>query len=121
MPVYFNNKLNKKKLKMKKNAMDPVNFEEERKNDPKYKTELCKSFMQNNFCIYGNKCRFAHGYKELVHKKQINNYKQKTCNSFFNRLFNYFFSVISFIFDIIYVLENIKSSACFQLRKMQRY
>lgn len=85
MPVYFNDKLNKKKLKMKKNAMDPVNFEEERKNDPKYKTELCKSFMQNNFCIYGNKCRFAHGYKELVHKKQINNYKQKTCNSFFNK------------------------------------
>jgi hypothetical protein len=85
MPVYFNDKLNKKKLKMKKNAMDPVNFEEERKNDPKYKTELCKSFMQNNFCIYGNKCRFAHGYKELVRKKQINNYKQKTCNSFFNK------------------------------------
>ena len=70
---------------MKKNAMDPVNFEEERKNDPKYKTELCKSFMQNNFCIYGNKCRFAHGRSELVHKQQINNYKQKTCNSFFNK------------------------------------
>ncbi len=87
MPIYFNDKLHKKKLKMKKNAMDPVNFEEERKNDPKYKTELCKSFMQNNFCIYGNKCRFAHGYKELVHKKQINNYKQKTCNSFFNKGF----------------------------------
>ena len=87
MPVYFNEKfkLNKKKLKMKKNAMDPVNFEEERKNDPKYKTELCKSFMETNFCVYGNKCRFAHGYKELVVKKQINNYKQKTCNSFFNK------------------------------------
>ena len=87
MPVYFNDKyrFNKKKLKMKKNAMDPVNFEEERKNDPKYKTELCKSFMETNFCVYGNKCRFAHGYKELVNKKQINNYKQKTCNSFFNK------------------------------------
>ena len=87
MPVYFNEnyKINKKKLKMKKNAMDPVNFEEEKKNDPKYKTELCKSFMQTNFCCYGNKCRFAHGYKELVVKKQINHYKQKTCNSFFNK------------------------------------
>ena len=85
MPVYFNQKykLNKKKLKMKKNAMDPVNFEEERKNDPKYKTELCKSFMETNFCVYGNKCRFAHGYNELVVKKQINHYKQKPCNSFF--------------------------------------
>ena len=87
MPVYFNEnyKINKKKLKMKKNAMDPVNFEEEKKNDPKYKTELCKSFMQTNFCCYGNKCRFAHGYKVLVVKKQINHYKQKTCNSFFNK------------------------------------
>ena len=87
MPVYYNEKykINKKKLKMKKNAMDPVNFEEERKNDPKYKTELCKSFMETNFCVYGNKCRFAHGYKELVSKKQINHYKQKMCNSFFNK------------------------------------
>lgn len=86
-PVYFNEnyKVNKKKLKMKKNAMDPVNFEEEKKNDPKYKTELCKSFMETNFCVYGNKCRFAHGLKELVVKKQINHYKQKTCNSFFNK------------------------------------
>ena len=84
MPIYFNEKyLNKKKLKMKKNAMDPVNFEEERKNDPKYKTELCKRFMETNFCEYGNKCRFAHGYNELVVKKQINHYKQKLCNSFF--------------------------------------
>lgn len=80
-----NYKMNKKKLKMKKNAMDEVNFEEEKKNDPKYKTELCKSFMDTNFCVYGNKCRFAHGYKELVVKKQINHYKQKTCNSFFNK------------------------------------
>ena len=89
MPVYFNQnyKYNKKKLKMKKNAMDPVDFEEEKKNDPKYKTELCKSFMETNFCVYGNKCRFAHGYKELVVKKQINKYKQKLCNSFFNKGF----------------------------------
>lgn len=73
----------KKKLKMKKNAMDPVDFEEEKRKDPKYKTELCKSFMETNFCVYGNKCRFAHGYKELVVKAQINNYKKKMCNSFF--------------------------------------
>ena len=87
MPIYLNEKykLNKKKLKMKKNAMDPVNFEEERRNDPKYKTELCKSFMETNFCVYGNKCRFAHGYNELVIKKKINHYKQKHCNSFFNK------------------------------------
>lgn len=76
-------KFQKKKLKMKKNAMDPVDFEEEKRKDPKYKTELCKSFMETHFCVYGNKCRFAHGYKELVVKTQINNYKKKYCNSFF--------------------------------------
>ena len=80
-------KMNKKKYKLKKNAMDPVNFEEEKKNDPKYKTELCKTFMETNFCAYGNKCRFAHGYKELVVKKQINHYKQKLCNSFHKKGF----------------------------------
>ena len=78
-------RINKKKIKMKKNAMDPVNFEEEKKNDPKYKTELCKSFMENNFCVYGNKCRFAHGYDEFVFKQQVNHYKQKLCNSFYRK------------------------------------
>ena len=43
--------------------------------------------METNFCVYGNKCRFAHGFKELVVKKQINNYKQKMCNSFFKKGF----------------------------------
>ena len=88
-PIYPKEKsrINKKKFKMKKNAMDPVNFEEEKKNDPKYKTELCKSFMETNFCIYGNKCRFAHGYDELLFKQQINNYKQKLCNSFYKKGF----------------------------------
>ena len=76
-------KNNKRKIKMKKDALEPVDFEEEKRKDPKYKTELCKSFMQTNFCVYGNKCRFAHGYKELVVRTQINNYKHKTCNSFF--------------------------------------
>ena len=69
---------------MKKNALDPVDFEEEKRKDPKYKTELCKTFMQKHICQYGNKCRFAHGENELVTKTQNNNYKKKTCKSFFN-------------------------------------
>lgn len=81
---YYKHKTKKKKLKLKKNALDKVDFEEEKKNDPKYKTELCKSFMENNFCQYGNKCRFAHGEDELVIKDKISNYKKKLCKSFFN-------------------------------------
>ena len=73
----------KQKPKMKKNALDSVDFETEKKLDPKFKTELCKSWTDCNFCVYGNKCRFAHGKNELSFK-QVNasKYKQKDCNSF---------------------------------------
>ena len=33
--------------------------------DPKYKTELCKTFSDTGICPYGDKCRFAHGKEEL--------------------------------------------------------
>jgi len=73
----------KQKQKLKKNALDFVDFDEEKKNDPKYKTELCKSFRDTNFCPYGNRCRFAHGKKELgIKNLDTNKYKQKQCNSF---------------------------------------
>jgi len=71
------------KTKMKKNANEHVDYENEKKKDPKYKTELCKSYSQTNFCVYGNKCRFAHGSNELSEKPVVlNKYKQKECNSF---------------------------------------
>lgn len=72
-----------KKLK-KKNADDPVDMNKEYILDPKYKTELCKSFEETKFCTYGNKCRFAHGKKELFQKTDnIANYKKNECKSFF--------------------------------------
>ena len=80
----FKYKPKNKKLKLKKNALEKVDIEEEKRKDPKYKTELCKTFMENNFCQYGNKCRFAHGDEELVIKEKINNYKRKLCKSFYN-------------------------------------
>jgi hypothetical protein len=72
-----------KNKKMKKNANEFVDIEKERQNDPKYKTELCKSWMDTNFCVYGNKCRFAHGRHELSCKTiNQNKYKQKSCQNF---------------------------------------
>lgn len=73
-----------RKMKLKKNALDTVDLAKESKNDPKFKTELCKSWIETGFCIYGNKCRFAHGRDEIF-DKPINNtkYKQKNCISFF--------------------------------------
>lgn len=73
----------KQKLKMKKNAMEYVDYESEKKLDPKYKTEMCKSWTDTNFCVYGNKCRFAHGKQELFGKPVSGSkYKLKECNSF---------------------------------------
>lgn len=79
--VFVNGK--KQKIKMKKNALDPVDIEEEKKKDPKYKTELCKSYMETGICLYGNRCRFAHGEKELAEKTGGENYKKKPCKAFF--------------------------------------
>jgi hypothetical protein len=75
--------VNDKKIKLKKHANEFVDIENEKKNDPKYKTELCKSFTETNFCVYGNKCRFAHGRGELFGKPiDQTKYKVKECNSF---------------------------------------
>lgn len=76
------------KQKLKKNATDQVNLEQEFKKDPKYKTEMCKSWIAMGFCVYGNKCRFAHGRQELFDKASTNiKYKQKPCLSFYQNGF----------------------------------
>ncbi len=40
--------------------------------DPKYKTELCKSFIAKGMCRYKYKCRFAHGINDLMKKPNDN-------------------------------------------------
>ena len=30
-------------------------------NTLRYKTEMCKNFVANNYCDYGERCQFAHG------------------------------------------------------------
>lgn len=34
----------------------------------KFKTEMCKNWMEYGKCNYGRKCQFAHGKNELVEK-----------------------------------------------------
>ena len=41
--------------------------------NPRYKTVLCKKFMVNQSCPYGDKCQFAHGEQEL---RPLNNQAQ---------------------------------------------
>lgn len=46
----------------------------------KVKTELCKSFVKNGTCTYGDSCAFAHGEAELQKKKHVpSRYKTKLC------------------------------------------
>ncbi len=35
----------------------------------KYKTEMCKNWIEIGVCRYGNKCQFAHGDFELLGKQ----------------------------------------------------
>lgn len=34
--------------------------------EAKYKTEMCKNWVETGKCNYGEKCKFAHGKNELV-------------------------------------------------------
>src|SRR5690242_6149199 len=78
-----NNNKDKQKVKLKKNALEFVDKDSEKKMDPKYKTELCKSYKNNGFCVYGNKCRFAHGNDDIFGKAlNSTKYKLKECNGF---------------------------------------
>ena len=75
-----NNKQKSQKIKKKK--LSKSIMEEEKKKDPKYKTELCKTYSETGECPYGKKCRFAHGKDELFSKDIGMNYKKIECKSF---------------------------------------
>ena len=55
----------------------------------KYKTELCKNWIEIGICRYSGKCQFAHGEHELVSKNLPTNakYKSKTCTTFIEKLY----------------------------------
>lgn len=73
----------KKIKKQKKQQGEKTIIEEETKQNEKYKTELCKTFQETNYCPYGNKCRFAHGKEELTIKIVTHpKYKKNQCVTF---------------------------------------
>ena len=49
----------------------------------KYKTELCKNWIEVGFCRYGNNCKYAHGHSEVVLPKIAPTKKDKNCKTFF--------------------------------------
>ena len=49
----------------------------------KYKTELCKKWVETGACPYEAKCRFAHGPDEMQTRVIINGkYRSKPCFEF---------------------------------------
>ena len=48
----------------------------------KYKTELCRTFEDHNWCKYGSRCQFAHGLAELRQAERHPKYKTQLCNGF---------------------------------------
>jgi hypothetical protein len=55
--------------------------------DGKYKTELCKNWIETAKCRYESKCRFAHGQEELTQAaRRVYNdkFKSKNCRTFYH-------------------------------------
>lgn len=54
--------------------------------DDKYKTELCRSFVEMGSCRYGASCQFAHGSADLRVRHDLHPlYKTELCKAFFER------------------------------------
>ena len=82
-----NNKFLENKNPYNINKKNKISFKGEAKDFKiKYKTELCKYFEIYGYCLYGNKCAYAHG-KENLRSKVTNTtaYRTKKCVQFFEQ------------------------------------
>ncbi|KAJ3432864.1 mRNA decay activator protein zfp36 [Anaeramoeba flamelloides] len=52
-----------------------------------YKTEVCRSWIENGYCKYGKKCQFAHGTSELRKISRHPKYKTQICKSYNTQCF----------------------------------
>lgn len=60
------------------------------KDKVKYKTEMCKNWVEKGKCSYSVRCRFAHGPHELVkpaEEKEVEEYKSKPCTAFHQKAY----------------------------------
>ena len=48
----------------------------------RYKTEMCRPFMEHGSCKYGDKCQFAHGTDELRSVNRHPKYKTDMCRTY---------------------------------------
>jgi len=60
----------------------PTTIDNNKTTIQRYKTELCRSYHENNFCKYGEKCQFAHGYNEIRSLNRHPKYKTILCRTY---------------------------------------
>ncbi|KAL0207593.1 hypothetical protein P9112_012221 [Eukaryota sp. TZLM1-RC] len=51
-------------------------------NKAKYKTEICRQYLEKGCCSYGSKCQFAHSLSELQTSPTASRYKVEICRQF---------------------------------------
>ena len=56
--------------------------QQQQKNPKLYKTELCRSWMENGRCNYGERCQYAHGDREKRPVPRHPKYKTDPCQSY---------------------------------------
>lgn len=53
----------------------------------KVKVELCRNFMETGYCVYAERCCFAHGYEELCRNSTLGSkLRTKQCRLFHKEL-----------------------------------
>jgi len=83
--------------------------------ESRYKTELCRQFMELGTCEYSDRCLFAHGMYELKHMPHRHpKHKTERCSAFHDIGFCAFGPRCSFIHghvDADTIIENISKNA----------
>jgi len=70
-----------------KNSPTETGSQKNQINSGRYKTELCRQFIENGGCKYGDKCQFAHGMPDLKDVNRHPKYKTDYCKTFHSKGF----------------------------------
>jgi len=86
-------------------------------NTGRYKTELCRQFIENGGCKYGDKCQFAHGAPDLKDVNRHPKYKTDYCKTFHSKGFCPYGPRCHFIHEINEKTEETQSSSTSIIKK----
>ena len=83
----------------------------------KRKVELCRSFAESGYCVYGESCYFAHGLEELVlHQPTL---RKKMCRNYHQHKYCRFGARCNFVHDPNHGFQPKKPKS--MLKMMEEY